>query len=83
MKPEGKPRQIGNGDLAPRRQEGESDKVGSFRIQSTLVFMNPITWLRKFAERGFRGYPPAIRAFNEPNDSLARARLAARKARKE
>ena len=57
--------------------------------------MKPITWLRKLAARGFQGYPMATLAFygpdvdevNQfcqekgiPNDSKARAQLAAHKA---
>ena len=33
--------------------------------------MKPITWLRKFAERGFRGYPLATLAFYGPDDRKA------------
>ena len=33
--------------------------------------MKPITWLRKFAERGFRGYPLATLGFYGPDDRKA------------
>jgi hypothetical protein len=54
--------------------------------------MKPITWLRKFTDRGFRGYPLASLGFYGPDDrkacaeegipkdGQARARLATRKA---
>lgn len=36
-----------------------------------LVSMKPITWLRKFAKRGHRGYPVATLAFYGPDDRKA------------
>jgi hypothetical protein len=33
--------------------------------------MKPITWLRKFTERGFRGYPLATLVFYGPDDRKA------------